>query len=278
VNDFYKKDPKTFRSRFLRRCLYGRGIRESKIAPSKFVTVRDILRMSFPEKRWVVEGLLSEGLALLITSPKVGKSALVMGMAIDVASGTKAFGNWNTRKSQVLLIDLEMLIGTEMQGRFKLLGGERAGHDIFVVDEWPRFGDESGIDEIDILLSEHPRCSLVIVDVFGMVKPLHGNRKSAASIYDLDYPVLGELRRVALRRRACVLVVHHVRKGGDANPIEASSGSSALTGVANTIIMIQRNLGHKDAIVTVTGKGIPEMILPAIYDGEKLQWRVDRPD
>lgn len=47
----------------------------------------DLLRRSFPEPKWAIEGLLAEGATVFAGAPKVGKSWCALGFALAVASG-----------------------------------------------------------------------------------------------------------------------------------------------------------------------------------------------
>ncbi len=46
----------------------------------------------FPPMRWVVPGVIAEGLTILAGAPKLGKSWLALSLALAVASGTDALG------------------------------------------------------------------------------------------------------------------------------------------------------------------------------------------
>jgi hypothetical protein len=60
-------------------------------APSTF-TAAELLAMELPEVRWIVPGLLPEGVTLLAGKPKLGKSWMALGIAIATAMGGVALG------------------------------------------------------------------------------------------------------------------------------------------------------------------------------------------
>ena len=64
---------------------------EPKRASSSF-SAADLQKMTLPEPRWIVPGLIPEGVTLLAGKPRVGKSWLALDLAIAVATGAEALG------------------------------------------------------------------------------------------------------------------------------------------------------------------------------------------
>jgi hypothetical protein len=55
-----------------------------------YFTADDLMTATFPEPRWAVQGLVAEGLNLLVGSPKFGKSCVCLGLGVARASGGRA--------------------------------------------------------------------------------------------------------------------------------------------------------------------------------------------
>ncbi len=273
-NDLFKLAPERFKSRFLTTCLHARGLRTSKLDKRRFVTARELHRMEFPPIRWVVPGMLSEGIGLLFSAPKTGKSWLAIQLAMAVSANIQAFDHWRVEAGEVLVIDKEQVIGPQMQQRFNRHGARQDRNRCCIFDEWSRL-DQGGLEEIDIWLEERPACRLVVVDVWSNIKP---QTPKGMNSYDAEYRTLQQLRRVMLRRRACCLLVHHDKKNdGSASITEAASGSKALTGAANVIWWLRRPIGEGEGTLTVTGRDVPEMELPAYFNGQHLAWSIEQP-
>jgi hypothetical protein len=70
-------------------------------------TARGLLEHEFPEQRYAVPGLISEGLNLLVGAPKLGKSWLAMNVAAAVAFGGVALDKINVTRGEALYLALE---------------------------------------------------------------------------------------------------------------------------------------------------------------------------
>src|SRR5438552_1086519 len=106
------------------------------VAP-KLVSAPDLLAAVLPEVRYVIPGLLPEGAALFVGRPKLGKSWLMLALAIAKASGGAALGKVRVDASDVLYVALE---DTErrLQDRMRsLLGQTPAPARLTLTREWP---------------------------------------------------------------------------------------------------------------------------------------------
>jgi hypothetical protein len=79
---------------------------------------------------------------------------------------------------------------------------------------------------------------LVVVDVVQRVKP---PGKPGRNSYENDYQTMEGLRRWASDRRLAVVCLHHTRKGGADDPLEALSGSNGLSACADTTLLLDRD-------------------------------------
>ena len=62
--------------------------------------------LEFAPPRWAVPGFLAEGVNLLAGPPKVGKSWLSLGLALNVAAGTPALGSVEVEAGPVLYLEV----------------------------------------------------------------------------------------------------------------------------------------------------------------------------
>src|SRR6516225_5411018 len=95
------------------------------------ISAADLQKKTFPPIKYVVKGLLPEGLGMLAGRPKIGKSwaALDIGSAVASADGT-CLGGLEVEHGDVLYCALEDS-HRRLQSRLtKLLGAYK--------DEWPR--------------------------------------------------------------------------------------------------------------------------------------------
>jgi len=261
TNDLHVADPLTFRARFLEAHRLARGLRESKIPADKFVTMRQVMRATYADTDWVIRGLLPVGMAVLASSPKVGKSSIAYQFAAGVALGARVAGTWDAERGEVLYLDLEQKIGKRTQDRAAIVGAEQDRDQWTVIDEWPSL-DKGGLEELDIWLEEHPACRLVVVDVISRIMP----RQLKGNIYHAEYDIFARLKRVGDEHAVCVLAVHHDNKSRAEDGLDAISGSRAITGAANSILWLTRTHGEADGKLHVMGRDVIEEKLAGRFE------------
>jgi hypothetical protein len=98
---------------------------------------------------------------------------------------------------------------------------------------------------------DNPR--LVIVDVLQRVKPAGNPNQNS---YESDYSALDGLQRWATDRRVAVVALHHTRKGGADDPLEALSGSNGLSACADTTLVLDRD--QNGTTLYVRGRDVEE--------------------
>lgn len=238
-------------------------------------TMTDLLNTTFAAIRWVIFGLLPEGLAILSGPPKIGKSWMVMNLCLAVALGGYVFGKFKVDMGEVLLLSLEDN-ERRLKGRLlKCLGDVVAFLSNFhAITSWKRL-DQGGLEDLAEWLEIHPDCKLVVIDTMQKIKA-HPKRKNG-NAYENDYDSYGDLQRLALLHRCCILVIHHNRKSdskNDGDPLEAISGSTGVTGSMDTILMLRRPRGSTGAVLTATGRDISEAEYAMNFDGTLGQWIV----
>lgn len=111
------------------------------------------------------------------------------------------------------------------------------------------------LDQLEEWCKEHPQTSLIIIDTLGRVK---GGSKRGENAYEGDTRIFGELQRFAQQHKLAVLVVHHLKKSGgrgeDADPVERISGSMGLTGVCDSIMMLDGKRGEAESTLSITAR------------------------
>src|SRR6185437_8672280 len=65
--------------------------------------------------------------------------------------------------------------------------------------------------------------------------------KAGQTSYESDYDAMSGLQQWATEQRVAVVALHHTRKGGADDPLEALSGSNGLSACADTTLLLDRN-------------------------------------
>ncbi|WP_137391676.1 AAA family ATPase [Rhodoligotrophos defluvii] len=232
-------------------------------------TAHELQRKSFPPLRYVVPGYIVEGLTILAGRPKLGKSWMTLDWALSVACGGPAFGSVMCEEGDVLYAALEDN-ERRMQRRIEqmLPEGLYWPSRLTITHSLPRL-DEAGLAELETWRQSVDSPRLVAIDTFAKVRPI---RRSSDNAYDADYAVLVPLQEWAADNGIAVVIVHHQRKMDAEDPLDSVSGSTGLTGAADTTLVLSR----KSDGVTLYGRGrdIEEIETAMKLDQSRGQWLV----
>ena len=223
------------------------GIR--KPTPINGVAVQN---KEFAEVNWAVPGILPQGVALAAGRPKIGKSFLGFNLLIAVAGGGLALGKIQCEQATALYLALEDNERRIQRRLNQIPHKESALEEMYFSTTWPRM-DEGGIDEITDWIAEHRNCRLVVIDTLAKFRP---PKQRNVDTYEQDYQVLSALSTFAHQHNLCVLVITHTRKASADDFIDEISGTTGLTGGADTILVLKRSRGEFGATLHVDGRDI----------------------
>ncbi len=246
-----------------------------KLDPKRPVigTAAKLKSMTFAPIRYVVPGYIAEGCTLLAGRPKLGKSWMVMEMALAVARGGTCLGGIECDQGDVLMLALEdnerrlrSRIGKLMPPMIMKEWPEAFHY----ATEWPRAND-GGLKYINEWLDDHPRARLVIVDVLAQFRPIRSGKEQ---LYDGDYRAIKDLQEIASKRNVAIVIVHHTRKSQSesGDPFETVSGSLGLSGAADTTLVLDRN--SQGCTLYGRGRDIEEIESAVTFDKTTAKWSV----
>lgn len=211
-------------------------------------TAQELLEEPITEADWVIEDLLPVGAHILAGAPKIGKSWMVLAMGLAVSMG-QPFWGYAVCQGAVLYLCLEDTY-TRVKKRLWKLTDE--ANDRFYLANSAATIKEGLAEQIDYFVITHPDLKLVFIDTFQKVRS-----PTCDSIYAADYGDFSALKAVADKHSLAMMVVHHTRKMTDEDIMNTVSGSSGITGSADSIWVLKRaSRGVGDATLTVTGRDV----------------------
>lgn len=231
-------------------------------------TAKELMERDIPELQWIVPGLIPTGLIMLGGPAKTGKSVLVFDLAVAVALGLPVFGKIQVEKSGVLYISLEDTEARLQDRLSTLLQGKIAPDNLHFYLEWPKF-DVDGLEKLDSWLTAHPDVKLVIVDVYAKIKkPMSGR-----NWYEQDYQDLSSVKKLAEKHSAAIILVVHLNKSKDCeDPFHAITGSTAMSGAPDTLLLFKSNLQKTTGKLLITGRDVESNELSFKSDKAKKLW------
>lgn len=226
-----------------------------------------ILATDYPPLRETVPGFLPEGLAFLAGRAKLGKTWLALNMATAVASGTVAMGSILCDQGDVLYLDLENGERRVKRRLEMLFPEDQERPDLSRIEfaaESPMLGPDF-IQHLEEWRQSVERPLLVVVDVLQRIKPAGSMARTA---YENDYAILTHLQQWATLHGITVLCLHHTKKGGADDPLEALSGSNGLAACADTTLVLDRD--GNGTTLYVRGRDVEEREAALRFDAG--QW------
>ena len=216
---------------------------------------------------FVVEDLLPQGLHLLAGAPKIGKSWLALWLCLCAAQG-KPLWNFATKPCEVLYLCLEDSFQRIQSRLFDLTEDAPPSLHFAVMAEQLHSGL---VEQIEQFLQEHPATGLVVIDTLQRIRAVG----SEANPYASDYRDIGVLKALADRHRIAILLIHHLRKLNDDDPMNMISGTTGLSGATDSNFVLRKNKrGENTATLYCTGRDIAYRELSLEFNVENHVWNL----
>lgn len=243
--------------------------RNKSVKENEKLTVIDgetLMDMRLEPTAYAVKTFLPQGLCILGGAPKIGKSWLVLDLCVRIAKG-EAIWNMETKRGTALYLCLEDSYA-RIQERLNSITDEVPPNIFFAV--CAKKMAEGLCDQIRAFVSDHPDTVIAAIDTFQIV------RKSDADIsYGNDYQEIRILKALADELKITILLVHHLRKQGDSDPLNKLSGSTGISGAADAayILDISRR-SQNGATLYCTGRDIDYREIELRFNKENCLWEV----
>jgi hypothetical protein len=237
-------------------------------------TAEDLRLMTFPPTSWIVPEIIpAEGVTLLCSRPKFGKSWLAYDLCIGATMNRFILGEIKPAQGDVLYLALEDS-KRRLQRRMTKLLPTFAGKwpdRLTITTKWRRL-HEGGLDDIRAW-HEHAKAKggkpiLVVIDVLAKVRKPTGNKP----VYESDYEALTGLHLLSHELGVAIVVVHHTRKMAADDLMETVSGSYGLTGAVDTVIVMANKGGG--AVLDVRGRDVESAELAIVFSKDACRWTI----
>ncbi len=225
-----------------------------------------LMDMKLPPTKFCVETLLPQGISMLGGAPKIGKSWMVLDLCVRIAKG-ETIWNLTTRKGTTLYLCLEDPLN-RVQQRLCMLTDE--------VPENAYFATTAGTladglcEQIRNFVSKHPDTMLVAIDTFQIVRA-----NNTDTSYANDYDEVRQMKQLADELSISILLVHHLRKQGDSDPLNKISGTTGISGAMDAIFVLDKSKRNADmATLVCTGRDIEYREMEMRLSKESCTWNL----
>lgn len=236
----------------------------------KTIDADTLLSTPMDKTLFVVDGLIPQGLSVLSGSSKIGKSWLMLWLSLQVARG-KPVWEFETHKSDVLYLCLEDTYARIQNRLYKIT--DEAPSELRIATTSFQIGN--GLEQqIEQYISDFPNTKLVIIDTFQKVRNSKNNG-GKSGMYAGDYDDVSALKNISDKYGIAVVVVHHVRKLKDvSDPFNEVSGSTGITGAADTNFVLKRSRANESGTLLATGRDIEYQELTLKFNSNSHLWEL----
>jgi hypothetical protein len=237
-------------------------------------SARELQSCQFPPLSWIVPDIIpAEGVTLVCSKPKFGKSWLAYDLAVACTTDRFTLGTINPAQGNVLYLALEDSKRRLQRRMTKLLPsfGSAWPDKLLLKTEWRRL-HEGGVDDIRAWYAHTKSMGgkpiLVVIDVLAQVRESVGNRP----LYEADYAALANLAKLANDLGLAIVVLHHTRKMAADDLMETVSGSYGVSGAVDTILVMANK--PNGAVLDVRGRDVESVELAIEFDKRTCRWRL----
>ena len=231
------------------------------------ITAEDLQNRTYEPTPFLVDELIPEGLHILAGAPKIGKSWLALWLCLCVSQGQPLW-NFATTQGEVLYLSLEDSLQRIQTRLFDLTEDAPPTLHFAIMADTLKRGLEQQIEQF---LAEHPTTKLVVIDTLQRVR----STGSDSNLYANDYQDIGLLKKLADKQHIAILLIHHLRKLHDDDPMNMISGSTGLSGAADSTFVLQKNSRLANvASLHCTGRDISDRTLKLEFGEEDHVWKL----
>ncbi len=236
---------------------------EKEIKLLEVVDGETLMDMQFPKSRFCIHSLLPQGVSILGGAPKIGKSWMVLDWCVRIAKGENVW-NLPTEKGTVLYLCLEDSL-TRIQDRLNCITDEVPSN-LYVATKSESI--ETGLlQQIQNFIITYTDTILIVIDTFQMI------RNNSELSYANDYNEIGQLKRYADEIGISILLVHHLRKQGDSDPLNKLSGTTGISGAVDAAFVLDKDKRNENkANLLCTGRDIEQREFQLSFNKENCTW------
>ena len=231
------------------------------------ITAEDLQNRTYEPTHFLVDELIPEGLHILAGAPKIGKSWLALWLCLCISQGQPLW-NFATTQGEVLYLSLEDSFQRIQTRLFDLTEDAPSTLHFAIMADTLKRGLEQQIEQF---LTDHPDTKLIVIDTLQRVR----GTGSDSNLYANDYQEIGLLKKLADKWHIAILLIHHLRKLHDDDPMNMISGSTGLNGAADSTFVLQKSSRLANiASLHCTGRDIADRTLKLEFGEEDHVWKL----
>ena len=132
---------------------------------------------------------------------------------------------------------------------------------------------------VEEFVSTHKDTKLIVIDTFQKIRNISND-----NAYANDYRDISLLKSIADKLEIAILLIHHLRKQKDDDPVNMVSGTTGITGAVDSSFVLDKSKRSSDkAVLYCTGRDIEYRELTLEFKSDTKVWEmitdsVDNPE
>ncbi len=240
---------------------------KDKVNNLVYSSAKDLQEKDLPPVQFYVENLIPQGLNIICSVPKMGKSFMALDLCVSIAKGTPFLGH-KTKKAGCLYLALEDSENRLKQRLNTILGDEKAPDNFIYATRCDDI-DNGLINQLDVTIKKEPYIKVIIIDTLQKIRGVY----KGSNNYGHDYKEMSVLKEFADRNGLCIILIHHTKKGNENDVFNKISGTNGIMGSADTSIVIDKNERNDiNATMHITGRDVEFNEYIIHFDKESCKW------
>lgn len=236
----------------------------------QYITANDLQNMDLPPVAFYVKDLIPQGLTLICSVPKLGKSWFALQLCLAITNGQK-FLDFDTDKCSCLYLALEDSPNRLKNRTMKLLGESDFPNNLYFNTN-NKIISTGLIGELTNFIKVHQDIKVIVIDTLQKVRGI----SKTTNVYANDYKELSALKSFADKNNIAIILIHHLRKGIQTTDVfDRVSGTNGITGTADTtIILSKENREDVDTKMSVVGRDVEYNEYLITFNKDTCKWEM----
>lgn len=236
----------------------------------EYISATDLSLRELPAVNFYVSEVIPQGLTLICSVPKLGKSWLALQLCLSITRGDSFLG-FETKQCACLYLALEDSYNRIKERMLKQLKGSQAPPNLYFNINNKNLS--SGlVEELEKFLIQYADVKVIIIDTLQKVR---GDSKGT-NVYANDYKELSLLKSFADKHGIGIILIHHLKKGLVSNDVfERVSGTNGITGTADTtLILSKEDRADKETKLSIVGRDVEYNDYIIRFNGNDCIWEM----
>ena len=206
------------------------------------------------EIEFIIENLLTPGLAMLASEPKAGKSWFALLMCLCISQGQKFLG-YKTVECPCMYLALEDS-NARIKNRLKKIYSEKKLPSNFNYVLKAEDLSNGLIEQLEMIYNKTTGLKVIVIDTLQCIRGKFNNKDGGA--YGYDYKEMNALKDFAMRHNLAILLLHHTSKADvPGDPFFSISGTRGITGALDLMMVMKKeDVNDKQSKLFIRGRDV----------------------